>query len=554
MYIVTLYNGNAALEIHNQSEKLYSGQIVKGINAIDSFTFSLLPSNIGFNAIYDFLSLVSVYNTRKNKYEFWGRVLCTSSTMSESGLIQKEVTCESYFGFLCDSQQSYVNTQNWTVRGLLEHIINQHNEQLEEYKRFEIGEITVTDNNDNLYLGIQRNNTWNTIKEKLLDTLGGEIRFRVVDGVTYIDYLEEIGETRTTEIALSRNMKSITKDLDPSACITRLIPLGYKYTNDSEERLDISSVNGGKNYIDDVDAIEAYGLHVGCVEFDDVKTAGNLLRKGQEWLVANNKIPVKYSITALDLSLLGLDIDDFDVCNYHPVKNALLDIDDVSRIIKKTIDVCEEVRSTIEVGENFKSLSDIQREQFDKIAAAGTTIQKIQAETEELRESVSSTNEIVDELNETVINYETTVLQDCERIIFEALEDYVETGNFESYKETVSTQLRLMSDEFSAQVIRTQESIAEVNGDLQTKYNTITKYFTFNIDGLTIGQAESPYKVVIDNDRYSMLVDGVEVLWIANGEVHTPEITVTQKFNLFGYLISQDEVGKVNCDYIGGES
>lgn len=553
MYIVTLYNDNRVLEIHNQTEKLYSGQVVKGINTIDSFSFSLLPSNVGFYALRDFMTLVSVYNTRKKRYEFWGRVLCSTSSMSESGLITKDITCESFFGFFCDSLQTYVDTQNWTVKGLLQHILNVHNSQLEESKHFALGEVTAEDNNDNLYLGIQRKNTWETLKEKLLDKIGGEFRFRVVDGVTYLDYLQEIGETRTTEIALSRNMKAITKELDPTSFVTRLYPLGAKLSEDREERLTIAEVNNGLEYIDDVDAIAMYGIHVGYIEFDDVKAASNLLRKGREWLTSNNKVPVKYSITALDLSLLGLDIDDFDVCNYHPIKNALLGIDDVARIIKKTIDVCEEVKSTIEVGENFKTLSDIQREQYDKIVSAGSTIEQLKSETEKLQEEIKNTTSEIDGIVQEVSEQRTSVINDAEKIIFSALERYVLTTNYEEFVSTVSAQLQLLSDELSLQFTRAMEEIASVDGDLQTKYSTITKYFTFDINGLTIGQADSPYKVVIDNDRYSMLVNGVEVLWIANGEVYTPEITITHKMQLFGFQITQDDDGTINCDYIGGD-
>ena len=402
MYIVTLYNDDVSIEIHNRTEKLYSGKVVKGINTIDSFSFSMLPSNAGFNRTHDFKTLVSVYNTRKNRYEFWGRVLCSTSSMSESGLITKDITCESFFGFFCDSLQPYVDTRNWTVRGLLQHLLDVHNNQLEESKHFVLGEVTVTDDNDNLYLGIQRKNTWETFKEKLLDKLGGEFRFRVVDGVTYLDYLTEIGETRATKIALSRNMKAITKELDPSSLITRLIPLGAKLGEDTEERLTIEKANNGILYIDDIDAVEMYGIHVGCVEFDDVTVASNLLRKGKEWLIANNKVPVKYSITALDLSLLGYDIDDFEVCNYHPIENALLGIDDVARIIKETIDVCEETKSTIEVGENFKTSSDIQREQYEKLAATGSTVSQLQETTNKLQKEVSSTSSNLNDLTNKV--------------------------------------------------------------------------------------------------------------------------------------------------------
>ena len=103
MYIVTLHNkGVSPIEIHGDIEKLQSGKVVQGINSIDSFTFSMLPSNVGFALIKDFKTLVKVFNTNTNKTEFVGRSLYTTTEMSENGMITKEVVCEStvLLGFL----------------------------------------------------------------------------------------------------------------------------------------------------------------------------------------------------------------------------------------------------------------------------------------------------------------------------------------------------------------------------------------------------------------------------------------------------------------------
>lgn len=165
------------------------------------------------------------------------------------------------------------------------------------------------------------------------------------------------------------------------------------------------------------------------------------------------------------------------------------------------------------------------------------------------------TEDVDDELTEirnTIVEQNTTLTNTCEEIILGALSSYTETGDFESYKETIESQLQILSSQMNLRFTETIQQIEDVDGDLQEKYNTITKYFTFDINGLSIGQVDSPYKVVIDNDRYSMLVNNVEVLWIANGEVHTPEITITNKLTLFGYLIDEDGNGNVNCEYKGG--
>ena len=380
MYVVELINNGVSTIIHDEDIKLKNGKVVKGINTIDSFNFTILPNNAGFYLINEFTTLVTVYNTSRERYEFIGRVLYAETTMDESGLITKTVTCENLFGYLCDSVQLYAITQNWTVSGLLQHLIDCHNSQVEGYKHFKLGTITVTDNNDNLYQAVQRENTWDSIKSKLLDKLGGELQFRVEEDGIYLDYLEKIGEEKQTEIALSVNMKAITREQDPTSIITRLIPLGAKITVDgeeTEERIDVSEQNNGSIYIDDSDAIALYGVHVGLIEWDDVTSDAILASKGREWLLSNNKVQVKYSISALDLSLIGLAIDDFEVGNTYPIKNALIGIDDKARIIKKNIDVCEETKSTIEVGDNLKTLSDIQREQTEQIKSTSQSVQKV---------------------------------------------------------------------------------------------------------------------------------------------------------------------------------
>ncbi len=402
MYIVTIQNGTIRTEIHNEHHKIFSGSIVKGINTIDSFSFSLLPDNPGFTEMKDFTTLVEVYNTKRNRYEFRGRVLCTSPQMNDKGLITLEVTCENFLGFLHDSRQYYVEERDWTVQELLSHIITTHNSQVEEYKRFTLRGVDVTVPDNSLCVELQRESSWDAIKKKLIDVLGGELYFEVdSDGVMILEYVEKIGSDKSTEIALSRNMKSIVKEKDPSSFITRLIPLGTKEWSGTEDRIDISSVNDGKNYIDDTEAMAEYGIHVGHVEFDDVEEPSELLEKARDWLKENNKVRIKYSITALDLSLIDLDIDDFEVGNTYPIKNKLLGIDDLARINKKTIDVCDVSKTSIEIGESFKTLSELQREQLVSISKTNENINEI------IRDFVTN-EKLADEIDRTVSLIEQT--------------------------------------------------------------------------------------------------------------------------------------------------
>lgn len=556
MYIVTIKNNKIPTEIHNEKQKLSSGSIVKGINTIDTFSFSLLPSNIGFDRLNEFTTLVDVFNTRKNRYEFQGRVLYSSPAMSEKGLITKAVTCESYLGFLCDSQQIYVDPKNWTVLELFTHIVDIHNSQVEDYKHFAVGEVTVIDTNDNLYIGIQRKNTWETLKEKLLDKLGGEIRFRVVEDVIYLDYLEKIGEIKATSIALSRNMKSITKEKDPSSYITRLIPLGHKLTKEvittddegnevtetveTEERLDISTVNDGKNYIDDEQAIAQYGLHIAYQEWDDVTNAQILKTKGENWLIENNKLKIKYSITALDLSLLGLDYDDFEVHNSHPIENVLLGIDDIARINKKNIDVCEEVKSTIEVGENFKTLSDIQVENSGKIESATATIEKI--------ESNYVTNE---KLYSETKQLNSLIKQSADKVMLSVSENYLLKTGEEVYKNDLTTALSVLKNEILVEFIN---DITTVQNSTQTEFERIYSYIRMSGGTITLGASDSLITLTIENDKIIFRKNGVEFGSWDGENFYTGNIIIrlNERFQLGNFARLPRSDGSVVLLKVGG--
>lgn len=166
-------------------------------------------------------------------------------------------------------------------------------------------------------------------------------------------------------------------------------------------------------------------------------------------------------------------------------------------------------------------------------------------------------NEELDEnyevLYKEITEKDTSILETVDEIVLQAMKSCVEATSFAEFKEKTETQLGVLADQISIRISQAMEEIDKVDGDLQTKLNTITKYFTFEKDGFIIGQVDNPYKVIIDNDRYSMLANDVEVMWIANGEVHAKVITITEAFKNQGYVEEMDELGRLNCRWVGGD-
>ena len=399
MYQVTIKNENEeiiinALSTDIKAPRLLSGSIKYGINTIDNFTFNITPNTTGYNKLNALTTLVEVLNIKSNTLEFKGRVLLPVESMGSNGMFIKSVTCESELGYLMDSSTVYGEYHNISVRDFLKVIIDNHNSQVTEDKQFQVGDVTVIDNNDSLYRYLGYTKTLEAIKDKLINRLGGELQIRYENGVRYLDYLASIGEIKFTEIRLAKNLQAIEQEKDPTAIISRLLPLGSKL-EDSEERLTIESVNEGSKYIDDIEAIEEFGVIVDCINWDDVTVPSNLLRKGKEYLKENNRIKKKYKLTTLDLSTIGLDIDSFEVGNTYRVINPLMNIDEDLRVIEKTLDINSPQSSSLSIGDKFE---DIKNYQLDNIATA----KEVKSVKETVQTTVSALNSVSVELNNTV--------------------------------------------------------------------------------------------------------------------------------------------------------
>ena len=391
-----------------------TGTIKQGINVIDSFTFTIYPNHPAYNSLHPFSTKITVFNTKTRKYEFVGRILMTKKRMETSGLISTEVVCESDLGYLNDSITQYGEYHDTSVREYLQIILDNHNNQVSTDKQFQVGIVEVE---ENLYRYLGYDKTFATIKDKLLNRLGGELRVRYDNGIRYLDYLTEIGEVKKTDIRLAKNLITIEQEQDPSDIISRLIPLGNKISDDTEERLTISEVNNGINYIDDEDAIAKFGIIVGSKTWDDVTLATNLLTKGKEFQKENNRIKKAHKLSALDLSLIGLDIDSFELGNYHPVINPLMNIDETLRIIEKAIIIESPESSTLMIGDKFIDIKDYQLEAIgtaQEVATVKSNVQTVASNVTTLSVELTKTAESLQGANTSIADLTTIVATNIE--------------------------------------------------------------------------------------------------------------------------------------------
>ncbi len=154
----------------------------------------------------------------------------------------------------------------------------------------------------------------------------------------------------------------------------------------------------------------------------------------------------------------------------------------------------------------------------------------------------------------------TSITRDTEKIIMSALAAYTKTDDLEEYKSTLKAELELWASGITGRVTTTETNVEKVDNDLQEKFNILSKYFTFDINGLEIGatytdengeEKKSPNKVIIDNDDITISVKENPVLVLkADGSSLIPSLDVTTSLKVVGLHIDEDDT-HINCGYVG---
>ena len=527
MYYILLKNGNITqylyrYEVVNQAEKIPSGTIQEEINSIKSFDFTVYPNNPCYDRIFPYTTTIEIFNTAKNRYDFKGRVLKITPQMDSDGMYYKNVVCESKLAYLCDTVQPYTEAKYYTsLENFIDIVLANHNAQVEIEKRIYRGVVTVdtSNNSDGILFGLNYEKTFDIFKSKLLETYGGEFDVREgEDGLTYLDYVSAFGSTRATKIELAKNIESQSREIDISNIITRLIPLGAKLktTNDegeeeeTEERLTIESINDDLNYIEDKIAVEQYGIIYGTQEFADIEDASALKEAAENWLANNNKIEVSDSITALDLSIIGLDIDDFKLYDSYPIENKLLGISDTLRIVKKTTNVIEPFASSFELGATKKLMTSA-------IIDYENAADNFKQATIEIKSTMSNANNaVINYVNETT----SSIQQSNEDIRLEITEKTVSQDEYNTFAETVRNILAMDENGTTMLFNTINEAIAQVDGQAQTNYNNILKYIRFEDGKIILGEVGNEITLTLSNDRITFMQNGVEVAYLSDNNLY----------------------------------
>lgn len=428
MYRVLLYDNPNRLdpkivhEPYSYGEKIKESEVYLSLNGlgISTFEFTFNINNKYYQKIEPIINFIQIIDVVREQEIFYGRVAKITNQMDASGSFSQSFLVEDEKAFLYDSVQTYMKPTRMTVRDYLQKIIDIHNKQVEPYKRFKLGNVDVIDNGD-LLRGLGYQSTAETIKEKLLDRLNGNLILRHVGNTNYLDYASNYGNDSDTPLQLTKNLKSATRDIDISELFTRIVPVGQDIEDNSETDIEvgtdysrpkytIESVNEGKNYLDDPSLIEKFGLNIGIVEFSNVKEPSILKRRGQQWLKNQSLMLVTWDVEAIELGLLDSRYELITLGNSYKVDNQFLYSVERLQVIEKKFSILAPQKVNLTIGSKKKKLTDYQNEiktiqsnlvNIKANASAGTqSISDLMKKQESLKNELSQQNNEITNLSE----------------------------------------------------------------------------------------------------------------------------------------------------------
>lgn len=436
-------------------------------------------------------------------------------------LEQKNITFEGKTESLGDGN---------VVELFLAWIIEQHNQHVEDWQKFKVGTVTVEDPNNVIARSSENYaTTWDTLKSKLFESsLGGFLFVRYEPDGNYVDYLESfpLPSDREQKVRLKDNVLDIVTDSDGNETYTAMLPIGKDgltlgdYVPESGE-LQPGLVKKG-DYIYSEAGVEEHGWICVPIEegtFDDVTTKDVLIDRCNERLTGNTlKTASTITIRVVDLHFANSEIP-----SIKPFRNVLVDIpthgieNRTMPLSELEIDILNPANTVIVLGDTYWSYVDINQQ---KQHNAQTKIENVAVEVQK------NNAEITETVKEQTLTQMTAVISQCNEIILSALESYVETSNFEEYKETVSAQLQILADEIVMNFTSVTEQVNNVDGDLQAEITQRLKHITFSDDGITIGAGENAIQLVLDNDMIKFMKNGLQFGWWDGVDFHTGNIVV----------------------------
>ena len=537
---------------------LISPKAVLGVGVAGTMSFKMAPSHPLYKLPKNKKSVLRFYQDGELLWQGFIRKI------NRDRRNIKTIDAAGELAYLNDSVQPYTVYHDISLRNYLQALLDVHNAQMDEDKRFVLGNVTVTDPNDSLYRYSTNQSTYKTLEDRLVKRLGGYLVVRYgTDGMRYLDYLKEYGRICGQKIAYGKNLLDFAVSTPSDDVATVVMPLGAKLndadSNPTEERLTIAAANNGSMFLEDAEAIHAYRRIVKPVVHDDITLVENLLRAGYADLEAAKHAVSTFKLRAVDLSLCNVNVDKIRVGDLLGVDSAPHGVDDYIAVSERSYDITKPENDMIVLDKAYKGLVDTQRSESEALRVEiNETHERVNTVTKKVESYKIEAKKDFDNLTASVTETQTQITTTTENI-YDALgqlqDTTVSTEELESIKQLLISQ---WSDQLEMRFTQVQNLIDSTNGTVEENQQLLEQYIRFEGARMSLGRSDSEITAVLTNDKLAFVENGQEVAYISNRTLYITDVHILQRLT-FGdadhglYSLSFGETNTLDFGYEGDD-
>lgn len=350
MYIIKV-DGRVlyAPSLSDAEYQILAPELNLGMNDAGSLTFTLPPGHAMYDDIQKMKSVITV--EQDGEEIFRGRALTDAIDFYN----QKEVYCEGELAFLYDSVQRPFTFEG-TVEGFIQLMLDNHNAQVEAEKQFTVGIVTAVASDLELSLENEgHTDTLTALQTELVHDYKGYLRIRHENGIRYLDYIDKYNSSNDQQIIFGVNLLETENEINAKEIFTVIIPLGSVLKGGKTQT--IESVNDGKDYIENAEAIAKYGRIVKAYSWENVTDASELYNLGLEKLY-NADVAETLNIKAIDMSIVSSDDRFIHLGDTVRIKSAPHGLDRDYNCEAIDIDIVDPEKTVYTFGPKKETLSD----------------------------------------------------------------------------------------------------------------------------------------------------------------------------------------------------
>jgi phage minor structural protein len=493
--------------------------VTSGLNKAGTATITMPPGHPAYDSYISRRSVVTIY--RDGLLVFRGRALYPTDDFYK----RRTITCEGERGFFLDGVLRPYLYQD-TPEAIFSAVVTAYNAQVEAFKQFKVGTVTVTDPNNYIRFESTKAEKISVVLDQLVERCGGYIVFTTNhDGQRVVNWYEETNYANNQSIEFGVNLTDFVRGESDADIATVIIPYGAK-DEETGEPITIESVNDGLDYIVDEEARALRGWIAEAVYWDDVTEPINLLRKAQQYLATRRNAITRLELTAVDLSAMDKSFATLRVGDLIHVKSKPHGVDEHFLLTERTEDLLnpDPAAGSVTLGKESATMTGM--------GVAGDKANANQLQQTEARIRADYQLSIANTITEAKQTLTSLIQQMSDAIKLEVSETYTTNDELTGY---VGTQLEQLKDSFNFTFSTLEKKVGDNDIEFREQFQTIEKYIRFVDGNILLGEEGNEVTLRIENDRISFLLSGAEVAYFSNNK-----LTVTD-----GHFLTSLRIGPV---------